>query len=266
MQFWLYPNLQSQQALALRDRLQERLGSLAAPTPEAADMVIVLGGDGACLRAARAFHQAEKPFWVVNCGHLGYLSDCGAEQDLSLLDQVLRGEYHLEHRTQVGGVLSDGRRVTALNELLFHRGACVHTLAVEVQVNGSLALRYRGDGLLVCTPSGSTAYNLSAGGPVLMPEMELLALTPICAQALSAAPIVVSAHDRVRVSWRMAVREGPEEWPDLTCDGQQKLLLPMTGSLEIGDPPPKIHLVRTQTADFYARLQHRMHWNADEKE
>lgn len=264
MQFWLYPNPTSNEARELADHLAGRLGERLAKSPQSADVVIVLGGDGTVLRAVRALNTVSKPLWAVNCGHLGYLTDCGREDADQGLEQILRGDYRLEYRTQIGGILMRGKKVTALNELLFHRGACMHTLQITVQVNGSLALRYRGDGLIICTPSGSTAYNLSAGGPVLMPEMELLTLTPICAQTLSAAPIVVSAHDRVSVSWRMAYHEGSEEWPDLTADGQEKNLLPLEGSLEIGEPMPRVALVRTRDADFYGRLQRRMHWSYEE--
>ena len=263
MRFWLYPNPTSAEAQALAGLLADRLQDRIAPSAEDADAVIVLGGDGTLLRAVRALDTVNKPFWVVNCGHLGYLSDCGRADALPALEKILQNKFRLEYRTQIGGTLMNGRRVAALNEFLFHRGACVHALQISVEVNGSLALRYRGDGLIICTPSGSTAYNLSAGGPVLMPEMELLALTPICAQALSAAPIVVSAHDRVIVSWRMASREGMDEWPDLTADGTDKLLLPLEGSMEIAGSLPPVALVRTQDADFYGRLQHRMHWNAE---
>ena len=263
MQFWLYPNPTSSEARALADTLAGRLQDQVAATPEDANIVIVLGGDGTLLRAARALHMVNKPFWVVNCGHLGYLSDCDKADALPALEKILQSEFHLEYRTQIGGTLMNGQRVAALNEFLFHRGACVHTLQISVEVNGSLALRFRGDGLIVCTPSGSTAYNLSAGGPVLMPEMELLTLTPICAQSLSAVPIVVSSHDRVDISWRMGSREGMDGWPDLTADGQEKLLLPLEGSMTISEPMPPIILLRTQDGDFYGRLQHRMHWNAE---
>ena len=263
MRFWLYPNPTSAEARALADTLAQRLGDQLAEKPEDANVVIVLGGDGTMLRAVRALNTVNKPFWVVNCGHLGYLSDCGREEALDGLERILQSDFHLEYRAQIGGTLMTGRRVTALNELLFHRGACMHTLQIDVRVNGSLAQHYRGDGLIVCTPSGSTAYNLSAGGPVLMPEMELLTLTPICPQALSASPIVVSADDRVSISWRMAYRDREDEWPDLTADGQEKILLPMEGTLEIKDPMPPVALVRTRDADFYGRLQHRMHWNAE---
>ena len=261
MRFWLYPNLRSEDASRLAEELRRRLGPDIAASPEEADMIVTLGGDGTVLRAVRTLHGVDRPFWAVNCGHLGYLSDCGREDALPALEKLLRGEYRLEKRVHLAGRLMDGRQVTALNELLFHRGACVHTLGVEVKVNGSLALRYRGDGLLVCTPSGSTAYNLSAGGPVLMPEMELLVLTPICPQTLSAVPIVVSSRDRVSLTWRMALRDDADEWPDLTADGQEKMLLPLEGGMEIGPALPPVALARTQDADFYGRLVRRMHWN-----
>ena len=263
MRFWLYPNPTSAEACRLAEQIAAHPGVMTAACPEAADIAVILGGDGTVLRAARLPHAVEKPFWVVNCGHLGYLSDCGPEDAFAGLDKILSSDYHMEYRARIGGTLLPDRRVTALNELLFHRSACVHTLRIEVTVNGSLALRYRGDGLIVCTASGSTAYNLSAGGPVLMPEMDLMALTPICPQSLSAVPIVVSVQDDVTVSWRMETQDGADEWPDLTVDGQEKILLPLTGCLRLSEPPPRIALIRTQDADFYGRLQHRMHWNVE---
>ena len=267
MRFLLYPNPASPEARALSAALAQRLLTegqqvCAADQPELADIAVVLGGDGTVLRAIRAL-QVDKPIWAINCGHLGYLTDCQKENAMQALDKILQSEFHLEYRTRLGGVLMNGVRVSALNELLFHRGACVHTLEIEVSVNGSLAQRYRGDGLIICTPSGSTAYNLSAGGPVLMPEMELMALTPICAQSLSAVPIVVSAHDHVTVRWHVSNRDGREERPDLTADGQDKYLLPLDGTLDMRDDLPPVALVRTEENDFYRRLQHRMHWNAE---
>lgn len=268
MKFLMYPNPASEEARALSAMLAQRLlregqQVCAADQPEMADIIVVLGGDGTVLRTVRALYPVSKPIWAINCGHLGYLTDCRKENALQALDKILQSEFHLEYRTMLGGVLMNGTRVSALNELLFHRGACVHTLEIEVSVNGSLAQRYRGDGLILCTPSGSTAYNLSAGGPVLMPEMELMVLTPICAQSLSAVPIVISSHDHVTVCWHMSSRDGSEERPDLTADGQEKYLLPLDGTLDLSDDLPPVALVRTEENDFYRRLQHRMHWNAE---
>ena len=159
----------------------------------------------------------------------------------------------------VGGMLQRSRRLAALNELIFHRGECAHGLYVEVRVNGSLAMRYRGDGLVVCTPSGSTAYNLSAGGPLLMPEMDMLCLTPICAQALSAAPMVVSARDEIGIAWRMNDCEGAS--PCVTADAMEKLALDPEGEAVLTAMPDRVSLVRTQSESFCERLQKRMRWN-----
>ena len=263
MRFWLYANPISSEACLLGDRLSHILAAQLAETPQEADMIVILGGDGTMLRAVRIPGTEGKPFWGINCGHLGYLTDCDKEKAPQVLESILQGAFRLEYRVRIGGTLSDGQPLSALNELLLHRGVCVHTLLIQVHVNGNLALRYRGDGLIVCTPSGSTAYNLSAGGPVLLPEMDALVLTPICPQALSAVPLVVSAHDTVRVSWQMNQREGEGMQPDLTADGIEKYLLPGQGALEIGGPVQRVALVRTQDACFYQRLQHRMHWDAE---
>ena len=267
MRFLLYPNTTSDPALALAEALKAQL--LAAgqeicvlDTPQQADMTAVLGGDGTVLRAVKALKGCSAPFWAVNCGHLGYLSDCPAAEASQALARILAGAYRLEYRTALHGTMTGDKSLHALNELLFHRGACGHALQLEVLVNGGLALKYRGDGLLVTTPTGSTAYNLSAGGPVLMPEMELLALTPICPQALSAVPMVVSARDSVRVLWRMEQYSGEADVPLLTADGEEKIPLPLQGEAGLGGAQRRIALVRTRDADFYGRLQHRMNWNA----
>ena len=215
MRFWLYPNPTSAEARALADTLAQRLGDQLAEKPEDANVVIVLGGDGTMLRAVRALNTVNKPFWVVNCGHLGYLSDCGREEALDGLERILQSDFHLEYRAQIGGTLMTGRRVTALNELLFHRGACMHTLQIDVHVNGSLAQHYRGDGLIVCTPSGSTAYNLSAGGPVLTPDSGCFSLTPICAHTPGTAPIVVPDRDTYLVS----ITDTGRDSADVLADG-----------------------------------------------
>ena len=267
MRFLLYPNTTSDTARALADRLTDQLyaagQTVCAPdAPQTADMAAVLGGDGTVLRAVKTLKGLNAPLWAVNCGHLGYLSDCAAADAPQALERILRGEYRLEHRTALAGCMTGDVPLHALNEVLFHRGACGHALQLEVQVNGSLALKYRGDGLLVTTPTGSTAYNLSAGGPVLMPEMELLALTPICPQALSAVPLVVSARDQVRVIWRMEQYSGEADCPLLTADGEEKIPMPLRGEATLSGAALRIDLVRTQEADFYARLQHRMNWNA----
>ncbi len=264
VRFLFFSNPQSEGAAELQTRLAEwltRHGQQLCRENEAeeADLMIVLGGDGTVLRAVHRYQQLKKPIWAVNCGHLGYMSDCVPEQAEAGLHRILAGKYRLEKRCMVGGVLQKSQRLAALNELIFHRGECAHGLYVEVRVNGSLAMRYRGDGLVVCTPSGSTAYNLSAGGPLLMPEMDMLCLTPICAQALSAAPMVVSARDEIGIAWRM--NDGEGACPCVTADAMEKLALDHEGEAALSARPVRISLVRTQDESFCERLQKRMRWN-----
>ena len=266
--FLIYSNPASSEARCfsgiLEQMLQRKGQQIAArELPETADVIAVLGGDGTVLRAVRAFQRYGKPIWAVNCGHLGYLTDCSREEAGQALDRIIKSDYTLEYRTRLKGEIKEGNRITAMNELLLHRGACVHALSIEVLVNGSTALKYRGDGLIICTPSGSTAYNLSAGGPVLMPEMKMMALTPICPQSVTAVPIVISSRDTVRISWYVSGCEDSREKPDLTADGQEQLLLPLEGSLSVKELKPQLAFIRTRKGDFYGRLQQRMHWNLE---
>ena len=266
MRFLMYPNKASEAAQALEKRLLEQLqesgASVCDPaSPREADLVAVLGGDGTLLRAVRALHGLAKPFWVVNCGHLGYLSDCEKEDAPGALKKILQGDYRLEKRTQLCGTIGGESELSALNEIIFHRGACTHALRFEISVNGTTAMKYRGDGLIISTASGSTAYNLSAGGPVLMPEMDLLAVTPVCPQTLSAAPLVISARDIVEVKWAMPAYEGIDEKPYLTADGEDKVRLALTGTARFSAGEQTVALVRTREAEFYSRLLQRMNWN-----
>lgn len=266
MRFLMYPNKASEAAQVLEKRLLVQLHEYGASvcnpvSSQETDIVAVLGGDGTLLRAVRALQGLAKPFWVVNCGHLGYLSDCEKEEAPGALRKILQGDYRLEKRTQLCGMIESIPKLSALNEIIFHRGACTHALRFEISVNGTTAMKYRGDGLIISTASGSTAYNLSAGGPVLMPEMELLALTPICPQTLSAAPLVISARDTVEVKWAMPAYEGIDEKPYLTADGEEKVRLALTGTAKFSAGEQRIALVRTREAEFYSRLLQRMNWN-----
>ena len=266
MRFLMYPNKASEAAHALEKRLLEQLQECGASvcdpaSPWEADLVAVLGGDGTLLRAVRALHGLAKPFWVVNCGHLGYLSDCEKEDAPIALRKILEGDFRLEERTQLCGTIEGVPELSALNEIIFHRGACTHALRFEISVNGTTAMKYRGDGLIISTASGSTAYNLSAGGPVLMPEMDLLAVTPVCPQTLSAAPLVISARDIVEVKWAMPAYEGIDEKPYLTADGEEKVRLALTGMARFSAGEQRVALVRTREAEFYSRLLQRMNWN-----
>ena len=263
MQFWLYPNLQSQQALALRDRLQERLGSLAAPTPEAADMVIVLGGDGTCLRAARAFHQAEKPFWVVNCGHLGFLAEVQTQDVDNILQKLIAGEYTIERRSLLNLTILDKDNLrreglimapNALNEIAILKQGLTNMLTIETKVNGELLHTYHSDGLIIATPTGSTAYNLSIGGPLVVPQNRGMILTPIAPHSLTVRPIIMPDD------WKIDIRVSSRYDAYMVSVDGRSISLSTDLSLHIERAPYTVKVVQIGDNSFLKSLKTKLNW------
>lgn len=267
MKFLLYPNRSNPAALTLCERAGHFLRQnghtvLLAAGAEGADMLLVFGGDGTLLRAVHELHAA-CPVWCVNCGHLGYLTDCELAQAEAVLPRLLAGDYHLEKRMLMRGALNDQPEFTALNEMVLHRGAYQHALYLHLYVNDQLAMRLHGDGLIVSTPTGSTAYNLSAGGPVLMPEARLLAVTPICAHAPSGVPMVVSAQDTVRVQWLPAYDAEEPDMPYLVVDGLRREPLRPRDSVTLRCGTQSVLLVRTGDEAFCQRLQGKLRMSGE---
>lgn len=270
MKLLLYPNHSNANAMTLCERTAHRLCAqghtvLAGSAARDADMLLVFGGDGTLLRAVHELHPA-CPIWCVNCGHLGYLTDCEAAQMDSVLPQLLAGQYRLERHMLMQGVLHRAGQQTpfiALNEMVLHRAAYQHALYLKLYINDQLAMRLNGDGLIVSTPTGSTAYNLSAGGPVLLPEARLLAVTPICAHAPSGVPMVVSAQDTVRAVWQPAYDAGEADAPYLVIDGLHRVPLQAQDCVEMRCAQQSIALVRTDDTPFCQRLQGKLKMNTE---
>lgn len=270
MKLLLYPNRSNAAALALCERTAHWLRIndhtvLADAAACGADMLLVFGGDGTLLRAVHELQPA-CPIWCVNCGHLGYLTDCEAEDLENLLPRLIDGEYRLEKRMLMQGVLRRAGKetpFTALNEMVLHRAAYQHALYLKLYINDQLAMRLHGDGLIVSTPTGSTAYNLSAGGPVLLPEARLLAVTPICAHAPSGVPMVVTAQDTVRAVWQPAYDTGEADAPYLVIDGLHRVPLQAQDEVAMRCAQQSIALVRTDEAPFCQRLQGKLKMNTE---
>lgn len=170
-------------------------GSLrAAETTAGVDMALVFGGDGTILNACKNLPARKIPVLGVNLGRLGYLASAEPEELTETLGRVLKGEYFLEERVTLTAGL-DGEEYVGVNEAVLHRGGKPRILDIRVDINGQETDRLRADGIMAATPTGSTAYNLSAGGPVIVPTAKNLVITPICAHSLGARPIVVAEED-----------------------------------------------------------------------
>jgi NAD+ kinase len=233
----------------------ETLATLARET----DLILVLGGDGTMLRAAREVAGLSTPLLGINLGNLGFLTAVSPEQLTSALRRLWEGRFELEERSLLE---ADVRRessttpMLALNDLVLSRGQASRLIELGVEVNGELLTRYRCDGLIASSPTGSTAYSLAAGGAIVGPDAEVLMLTPICPHTLSIRPVVINLSARVDVtlvSDRLTAT--------VTADGQQQLELSPGDRVTIRRSTRTIHLVRLAGASFYATLRHKFGWS-----
>lgn len=231
-----------------------------------ADLAAVIGGDGTVLHSVRALLAHDLPVWAVNFGHIGYLTDCEPESAFDALQKILAGDCQTERRTLLDGEITGSAgtvtRFTALNEAVIHRSAFTRALRLELSVNRSPLKAFPADGLIVATPTGSTAYNLSAGGPILMPESENLVVTPVCPYMLGSSSIVVSGKDTVGVRVFLPTPDdGSDGLPMLVVDGCEKIPLHGGESVTICRSEKLVRLVRTQQDSFYRTLQKKLAQN-----
>jgi NAD+ kinase len=234
--------------------------SRAAAEAHLPDLVVVLGGDGAILGAVRAFAEAPRPTMGINFGRVGFLASTPESDWREALGGVLAGEGILEPRMRLEAeiVSSNGDRThaIALNEVLVARGAPPGMLSLAVSVDGDWVADYRADGLILATPSGSTAHSLSAGGPILFPSMLGLIVTPVCPQGLSYRPIVLHPDSRIELRVKEATGETL-----VAVDGQAFHPLRDDDTVRVRRHPVAYPLLAWAKLDPYRRLRDRLGWN-----
>ena len=183
--------------------------------PDQLDLIFVIGGDGTLIRAARDTASKNVPLIGVNLGTLGYLCELEEATVFSAIDQIMEDQFMLEARMRLCGyVIQSGsplKEQTALNDIVIHRSGALQLVRLVVYVNGQYLNTIEGDGVIVCTPTGSTGYNLSAGGPIVDPKARMILITPINSHALNAKSIVIGAEDEVVVEIGERRHEGDEQ-------------------------------------------------------
>lgn len=181
--------------------------------PKQFDCAIVIGGDGTLIEAARALHGRDIPILGINMGTLGYL----AEVEVNRLEEALRcflsGKYEVEDRMMLEGTVGDSFKDVSLNDIVVARSGSLRLIHFMLYVNGELLNSYEADGVIISTPTGSTAYNLSAGGPIVEPTAEMIVITPICPHALNTGSIVLSAEDELIIE----IGEGKHDTTEEAC-------------------------------------------------
>ena len=243
---------------ALRDKVHgagKRLES-----PDALDALLTLGGDGTLLRGARLIAPHQVPILGINMGRLGFLTCCPADQLTPALEHLSRKEYLTETRmvlvATLEGIKGSARNSwVALNDVVVHKGGVARVVSLRVGVNGEPIATYAADGVVISTPTGSTAYSLSAGGPVVFPTLESILVTPVSAHTLAIRPLLLPSTSEVTVQ--------PEDGPTdilVTVDGQVGTTFAVGETLRVRRADHGILIIRFPSSSFFATLRKKLSW------
>ena len=246
--------------LLLEDELPAGATDRRMESPANLDALLTLGGDGTLLRGARLLDGHEVPILGVNMGRLGFLTCCPAEQLEHSLMRFARGDYTVEkrmmlHAAVVGANRKERDSWLALNDVVIHKGGFARVIEMRVAVDGELAASYSADGVVISSPTGSTAYSLSAGGPVMVPTVEGIIVTPVSAHTLAIRPLVLPGFSRVTVQ-----AEGAPGEIMITVDGQVGTRLMADDILSVSKADRQIHVVRFPGSSFFATLRQKLGW------
>ncbi|MGH7624618.1 MAG: NAD(+)/NADH kinase [Gemmatimonadaceae bacterium] len=225
--------------------------------PASIDALITLGGDGTMLRGARLVAGRQIPILGINLGRLGFLTACAGSDLEDALDRFATGDYAIQSRMalEVRSSRDGDARQRALNDVVLHKGGFARVLQLRVSVNGELIGAYAADGLIIATPTGSTAYSLSAGGPVVVPTLDSIVITPISPHTLAVRPVVLPAGAEVSVK----AQDGPDELL-VTIDGQVGSTFLPGDTLMVRRAERPVLLVHFRDSTFFSRMRRKLAW------
>lgn len=225
--------------------------------PEDIDCAIVIGGDGSFIEAARVLESRSIPILGINMGTLGYLTEVEVGNIEEAVGQILGGEYSLESRMMLEGVFEDGSSDVALNDIVVSRKGVLRVIHFRLFVNGELLNSYEADGIILSTPTGSTAYNLSAGGPIVEPTASLIVITPICSHALNTSSIVLSSEDEIEIEIAEG-RNGSIEEVSVAFDGADTVTLFTGDKIKIHKSCASTKIMKLSNVSFLEILRRKM--------
>jgi len=227
--------------------------------PAHVEMIIVLGGDGTLLSVARLVGHHQVPILGVNLGGLGFLTEITLDELYQVLERVLQGDFTADERVVLNtAVIRRGERLTefmVLNDAVINKGALARIIDLETTINGEYLTTFKSDGLIISTPTGSTAYNLSAGGPIVYPSLHCIIITPICPHTLTNRPIMIPDDVVVR-----AVLKSKQQEVVLTLDGQQGFVLEFEDVVEVKKAHGRILLIKSPYRHYFELLREKLKW------
>jgi len=233
--------------------------SLEPAAAKSADLCVVVGGDGTLLAAARMMEERQVPILAINHGALGFLTEVTLEEMYAALEHVLEGKFVIDRRmTMRVTVERSGREVAsyqALNDVVINKGTLSRIIEIEARVDGQYVSRFRSDGLILATPTGSTAYNLSAGGPIVFPSINAIVMTPICSHTLTNRPIVLPPDVRIELALR-----SNEGGVYVTVDGQVGLKLEPEDQVIAEKSERSVELIAPVDKAYFDVLRGKLKW------
>jgi len=220
------------------------------------DIVVVFGGDGTLLNAARKYLNYDIPILGINMGNVGFLTDISTDNFEKTIKEVLDGNCKIEERNLVSAKFGNNH-LYGLNEVVIHSGAYAQLMRYRLNVNDKVVYEQRSDGLIIATPTGSTAYALSAGGPIIHPSLDVWTILPMLPQSLSSRPFVISTDEKVE----MDLFDGPNENAKICVDGQDDIDIPYGEKILISKMEKTLKLVHPNDNDFFEACREKLGWS-----
>ena len=220
------------------------------------DLIIVFGGDGTLLNSARQYLNYEIPILGVNMGNVGFLTDISVDNFDLAIKEILSGKFKIEERNLVSAKFNENH-LYGLNEVVIHSGAYAQLMRYRLSVNKKAVYEQRSDGLIVATPTGSTAYSLSAGGPIIHPSLDVWTILPMLPQSLSSRPFIISSDENVE----MELFEGPNKNAKICVDGQDDIDVPYGVKISISKMEKTLKLVHPEDNDFFEACREKLGWS-----
>ncbi|WP_242850879.1 NAD(+)/NADH kinase [Clostridium algidicarnis] len=225
------------------------------------EMLISLGGDGTMLSSAREVSQFNVPILGVNIGTLGFLTAVEILEFEQAIDVISKNNYSIEKRLMLNCVVNQNHKeeLRALNDIVISKAVLSRIVIYDIEINDVFYSSFKGDGIIISTPTGSTAYSLSAGGPIIYPTLDLISVTPICPHTQGIRTMIFKSSDKIKITVRM-----DNEEIYLTSDGQNSLRLSDDASVVISGDHNKCHIVRLDGYDYFDILRKKIMWRTEE--
>jgi len=244
--------------LVTDDQFAEELNlkALSKVKPSKVDLLIGMGGDGTMLHLFHKYEKLDIPLLGINLGDVGFMADIPVEEMQENLQEIISKKYRIQERMVLEGCLGGSFPILAANDLVFHRGKNHSMIELAIYVDGNYFNTFRADGLIIATPTGSTAYSLAAGGPILAPQLDGFALTPICPHTISYRPTVITADHEIEIKYLSHLKDPIEVW----ADGIDAKPMYADEIVKVKKSKKKLKLIKLDRHDFYSILRTKLMW------